>query len=120
MEKFVITESDKAEQVDFDWGRLYWYASGPQGNSDHMTVGKCVLSPGQENPKHYHPNCEEVLHVISGKIEHFVDGDGWTAMGPSDTITIARDVWHQARNVGDVEAHLLICFSSKDRQTVGE
>jgi hypothetical protein len=29
-------------------------------------------------------------------------------------------VWHQARNVGDTEALLLIVFNSADRETVGE
>lgn len=120
METFAFSESDAAEVLPFDWGRLYWYASGPQGTSNTMTVGKCVLKPGEANPKHYHPNCEEVLHVLSGRIDHFVDGKGWFKMGPGDTVAIAPNIWHQARNIGDDEAHLFICFSSADRQTVGE
>ena len=34
------------------------------------------------------------------------------------TITIAQNVAHQARNIGDAEAQLLSCYSSPDRQTV--
>jgi len=120
MDQFALTKDGQAEQVDFDWGRLYWYASGPADSSDHLTVGRCVLKPGMANPKHYHPNCEEVLHVISGRIEHFVDGQGWLPMGEGDTISIAAGVRHYARNVGADEAHLMICFSSRDRQTIGE
>jgi quercetin dioxygenase-like cupin family protein len=120
MKKFALSKSSEAEKLDFDWGTLYWYASGAQGNSDYQTVGRCVLTKGMQNPKHYHPDCEEVLYVLSGKIEHFVDGQGWLAMSDGDTITVARNVWHQARNVGDSEAHLLICFSSAQRTTVGE
>jgi quercetin dioxygenase-like cupin family protein len=90
------------------------------GNSDHVTVGRCVLAAGKQNPRHYHPNCEEVLHVLSGSIEHYVDGEGWFAMNEGDTISIAQGVWHHARNIGDDEAHLLICFSSEDRKTIGE
>ncbi|MEX0776715.1 MAG: cupin domain-containing protein [Phycisphaeraceae bacterium] len=120
MDRFALCDADSAQVMTFDWGRLYWYASGPQGNSSALTVGKCVLDPGQANPKHYHPNCEEVLHVLSGRIEHFIDGAGWMTMGSGDTLAVAPNVWHHARNTGDVEAHLLICFSSADRQTVGE
>lgn len=120
MEKYVIKPSGEVDLVDFEWGCLHWYAGAPQSNSDHVTVGKCVLFPGQANPKHYHPNCEEVLHVLSGRIEHFVEGEGWLPMKTGDTITVKQDVWHQARNVGDDEAHLLICFSSPERKTIGE
>jgi quercetin dioxygenase-like cupin family protein len=120
MEKFVIKSSGSVEVVDFEWGRLHWVAGAPQGNSEYVTVGKCVLFPGRENPKHCHPNCEEILHVLSGRIEHFVEGEGWFPMETGDTITIEQDVWHHARNVGDDEAHLLICFSSAERKTIGE
>lgn len=120
MERFALAGAAAAHTQPFDWGRLHWYASGPLGNSNAQTVGKCVLNPGAANPKHYHPNCEEVLHVLSGRIEHFIEGEGWLPMSPGDTISVAPNVWHQARNVGDTEAHLMICFSSKDRQTIGE
>ena len=106
--------------MDFPWGSLHWYAGAPSGNSDTMTLGRCVLKPGQANPKHYHPNCEEILHVLSGEIEHFVDGQGWFRMSPGDTVSIAANVWHHARNVGSADAHLLISFSSPNRQTIGE
>jgi mannose-6-phosphate isomerase-like protein (cupin superfamily) len=32
-----------------------------------QTVGLATILPGKQNPVHYHPNCEEVLYVISGK-----------------------------------------------------
>jgi len=83
-----------------------------------MTLGRCVLLPGQENGEHYHPNCEEILHVLSGRIEHYVEHTGWLEMKEGDTITIHAGVRHQARNCGTTGAHLLICFSSAQRETV--
>jgi len=115
-----MKQSADADTADFEWGRLHWYAGAPQANSEFVTVGKCVLFPGKENPRHYHPNCEEVLHVLAGTIDHFVEGDGWLPMNAGDTITISKNVWHHARNVGAEEAHLLICFSSANRKTIGE
>ena len=104
----------------FDWGRLYWYASAAQHNAAGVTVGRCVLNPGCGNPIHLHPNCEEVLHVLSGVIEHYIEGRGWMPMNAGDTITIEANIKHGARNVGADDAHLLICFSSANRQTIGE
>ena len=118
MQKAALTRVQSIEPVEFDWGRLYWYVTGEQDNSDHQTVGKCVIKPGQQNGKHCHPNCEEVLHLLSGRIEHFVEDQGWLPMEPGDTITIAANVWHHARNVGDQPAEMIICFSSADRRMI--
>jgi quercetin dioxygenase-like cupin family protein len=101
------------------WGRLEWMVSGAVGNSDTLTLGKCFIRPGQQNPAHHHPNCDEVLHVLRGTILHRVD-DEYFEMGPGDTVSIPTGRIHNARNTGDVEAELLICFSTPDRQVVGE
>ncbi|TVR54405.1 MAG: cupin domain-containing protein [Puniceicoccaceae bacterium] len=116
----LIRPSDHAQRIPFDWGELTWFASGPLGNADDLTVGRCILRPGRANPRHYHPNCSEVLLVLSGRIRH-TDADGASReMGPEDTVTIPANIWHQAENIGSEDAVLLIAFSSADRQTVGE
>ena len=112
--------ADEAEAAEFDWGKLFWYASGKLGNSAHMTVGRCVISPGGENPGHHHPDCEEVLHVLSGRILHYAQGSEPFEMGPGDTITLPADLSHYAKNVGEEDAVLMIAFSSPDRRVVGE
>ncbi len=117
---YTMIQSDQAFVESFDWGQLHWYAHGQLSGATGLTVGRCILKPQSANPIHYHPNCEEVLHVLSGQIEHYIDGKGWFAMDMGDSITIAANVKHGARNVGKDDAHLLICFSSAERQTVGE
>ena len=104
----------------FEWGNLTWFAGRAQGNSGEMTVGRCVLEPRMGNPRHMHPNCEEILVVIHGIIRHTGPGGSAIEMQPGDTVTIPANVWHQAVNVGDEPAVLFIAFSSADRQTVGE
>lgn len=101
------------------WGRLVWMVSGRLGNSTTMTVGRCYIDPGQQNPRHYHPNCDEVLHVLEGTIEHTFD-DKTVTMSAGDTISIPAGVVHNARNIGGDQAVFLISFSSADRQAIGE
>lgn len=102
-----------------DWGRLVWMVSGALGNSTVLTVGKCFIKPGRANPPHYHPNCDEVLHVVRGHIEHRVDHE-YVEMKAGDTISIPTGVMHNARNIGAGEAEFLITFSTANRQVVGE
>ena len=114
----VARPEDNATE-DQEWGRLVWMVSGALGNSKTMTVGKCFIRPGCANPPHYHPNCDEILHVLRGRIEHRVD-DEHVEMAAGDTISIPSGRIHNARNIGTGEAELMISFSSADRQVVGE
>ncbi len=83
-----------------------------------MTVGKCVLKPGQENPLHRHPNCSEMLVVLQGTIEHVIEEGREVRMGPGDCINLPVNLPHRARNVGSDDALLMISFSSAYRETV--
>ena len=115
-----VLRAHEAEVAEFDWGRLFWYASAKLGNSRQMTVGKCVIRPGGENPGHHHPNCEEVLHVLSGNILHYVRGEKPVEMGQGDTIALPAGVSHYAKNIGWEDAVLMIAYSSAERKVVGE
>ena len=115
-----LLSSEKAEKLDFDWGGLTWYASGSLGNTSELTVGSCRLNPGCSNPRHYHPNCSEILVVLQGNIRHTMADGTESEMKPGDTVTVPPNVWHRATNVGQSEALLFIVFSSADRQVVGE
>ena len=114
-----VTRPDDYAVDEQDWGRLIWMVSGALGNSTVLTVGRCFIKPGQSNPPHYHPNSDEVLHVVRGHIEHRV-GDAWVEMQAGDTISIPLGTMHQARNIGPDECEFVITFNTADRQVIGE
>ena len=120
MSKARILRSDQCETVETEWGRLTWHASAKLGNSEEMTVGQCLIKPGCENPLHSHPNCSEVLAVLQGRISHTIEGGESIELDQGDVITLPPDLPHQARNIGEGDAVLLIAFSSADRHTKGE
>lgn len=107
------------ETLDFPWGRIIWLASRTLGNSDTMTFGRVTIRAGHENPRHRHPNCDEILHLISGRLEHSMADDKFI-MEAGDTISIPTDIMHNAKALGEEDAEMVICFSSADRKTVGE
>ena len=114
-----LTRSGSVRVEQQPWGRLEWMVSGAMENSDTLTLGKCFIRPGEQNPPHFHPNCDEVLHVIRGTITHRVD-DEYLDMGPGDTISIPAGRIHNASNKGPDEAEFVICFSTAEREVVGE
>src|SRR5260370_27533529 len=58
-----VLPQSKAHHQEFSWGNLTWFANRALGNSNEMTVGRCILKPGHTNGRHYHPNCSETLVV---------------------------------------------------------
>ena len=86
------------------------------GNSTSMTFGRATILAGRQNPRHRHPNCDEILHLLSGRLEHSL-GEQKYLMEPGDTISIPEGAWHQARVIGEENAEVVICFSSPDRIT---
>ena len=115
-----ILKKQDAKVQNMDWGSLTWYASRELGNSEVLTTGRCVIKPGCCNPRHSHPNCEEVLTVLHGRIAHAIEGGKEVEMEEGDTISVPSNLAHNARNIGDTDAVLSIAFSSADRQTRSE
>lgn len=111
-----ICTATSAEILDQEWGRIVWSASQSLGNSTTMTFGRVSLKPGHGTPRHRHPNCDEILHVLSGSVEHSLGDDHFT-LHAGDTISIPTGVWHHAQVISEGGAELVICFSSADRQT---
>lgn len=102
------------------WGTLQWLITGKAKTSDTMTVGRVTIAAGHKNPNHYHPNCSEILYLISGQLEHTLPDGSYVAMHPGDSIVIPTGIWHHARNIGEEEAVVLVMFDSSNRETIGE
>lgn len=115
----VVSTPADYELIELPWGEIEWYVSGPLQNSTTMTVGQATVFPGKANPVHFHPNCDEVLHVLSGRILHTMD-DVTVEMSAGDTVSIPKGVRHNATNIGDEDAKLAISFSTAWREVVGE
>jgi len=102
--------------IDQPWGKLTWLASREMENSTTMTMGHVIIPAGQTNPRHRHPNCDEILHLLKGRLEHSL-GDQKFLLNSGDTISIPAGQWHNARALDGVDAEMVICFSSSDRET---
>ncbi len=112
----IVARVGEHDEVPTSWGRLVWHVSASQGNSTELTTGLCFIDPGQMNDRHLHPDCEEVLTVIRGRIVHSWN-DVEVEMQEGDVIVIPPNVIHNARNIGSTTAELAITFSSAYRST---
>jgi mannose-6-phosphate isomerase-like protein (cupin superfamily) len=101
----------------FEWGTLKWLCNDRLSPGAEQTVGICNIHPGKRNPLHYHPNCEEVLFMISGKGMHGYDG-ARIPLAAGSTMRVPAGVKHNLENTGSEAIVCLISFSSGRRETV--
>ncbi len=101
--RFAIAAEVEPEVLD--WGELRWLSHPPSTAAGHLTVIDVRLSPGKGHDFHKHPDQEEVILVIAGQVEQWVDRDK-RMLGPGDSAFIPADVVHASFNVGAGEAKI--------------
>ena len=101
---FMMSSETPVETLD--WGKLRWMSHPPSTGAGQLTVIEVNISPGEGHDFHKHPDQEEVIYCISGKVEQWLDREK-RIFGPGDSVFIGVDVVHASFNVGEEDAQLL-------------
>jgi quercetin dioxygenase-like cupin family protein len=102
--KFVIAKETKPEVLD--WGKLGWMSNPPATGAKRLTVIDVTLNPGKGHDFHKHPDQEEVIYVVAGKVEQWVDREKRILVA-GDCAFIPADLVHASFNVGDADAKVV-------------
>lgn len=113
----MLTVRDQLPVDTFPWGTLRWLANDKLSPGSTQTLGLCRIDIGQRNPVHYHPNCEELLYMLSGVGLHSFDSES-IELRAGMTVRVPMNVRHNLENIGNEPIECLIAFSSGDRQTI--
>jgi quercetin dioxygenase-like cupin family protein len=118
-----IRRSDPVVAVDHHvenrtpWGYMQWMCNGTLFADAQQTFGYVEINPGQKNPRHLHPNSDEVLYLLEGELEHSL-GDALHHLEAGMAIHIPQGVPHDAMNRGASVARMLVAYPTADRQVV--
>lgn len=112
----IVRSTGAVAPVELSWGQLVWLIGEEATPGAEQTFGVVTIQPGQRNPLHLHPNCEELLYVIEGEADHKL-GDEMFRIAAGDVIRIPRGVPHWAQATGDTPLVAVISFSAADRRT---
>ena len=102
--KFVIAKETKLEVLD--WGKLGWMSNPPNTGAKQLTVIDVNLTPGKGHDFHKHPDQEEVIYVVAGEVEQWVDRQS-KKLTAGDSAFIPADVVHASFNVGKTDAKIV-------------
>src|SRR5690625_604495 len=115
-EKMVVRNSNEEKAMKLSWGELTWLVKADLMPGAEQALGLVKIYPGKRNPLHAHPNCEELLYVLSGNCDHKL-GDEMYQLTPGSVIKIPRGVKHWAKCTSNEPLVAIISFSSSERQT---
>ena len=100
--KFVVAGDVEPEVLD--WGQLRWLSNPPSTGAKDLTVINVTLAPGKGHDFHKHPDQEEVIYVVAGRVEQWVDREK-RILGPGDSAFLPAGTVHASFNAGSSEAN---------------
>ena len=101
-----FTPSREAQREAVPWGSLAWFSSPAASGARNVVVVEVELNPGTGHDFHKHPNQEEVIYVIDGEVEQWVDRERRTLVA-GDSAFIGPGLVHASFNVGNSNAKLI-------------
>jgi quercetin dioxygenase-like cupin family protein len=103
--KFISSAEVEREQLD--WGELGWISRPSMTGGTKVVVIEVTLKPGKGHNFHKHPTQEEVITVIEGEIEQWLEAEK-QILGQGDSIFIDANVVHASFNVSSRPAKLMV------------
>ena len=112
--KFVIAL--EAERDELDWGTMTWISRPQTTGAKDLVAIEVNLMPGEGHDFHKHPDQEEVIYVIEGSIEQWLE-DGRQELNAGDSVFIPADVVHASFNVSSAPAKLFVTLGPGAAET---
>jgi quercetin dioxygenase-like cupin family protein len=105
---FRIASEIKPDQAS--WGASRWVSNPASTDAKQLTVLDATVAPRQAHSFHKHPDQEEVMYVVAGKVEQWI-GREKRILGAGDSAFIPAGIVHATFNIGEGDARLLVIFS---------
>jgi len=108
MSKFV--KSGDVPTENFEWGSAGMRCAPPGTGCQSFVVMDVRLDPGFFHAFHKHPDQDEMITIVAGKVTQYLEGES-TVLGPGDSVYIDKDVVHGSYNDFDEPAQLAVVLA---------
>lgn len=89
-----------------DWGTRGWFRDADDDGAEALVVVEVDLLPGFGHNFHHHPRQEEVVYVVAGEIEQWIESEKRT-LRSGDSALIGPGTVHASFNESERPAKLL-------------
>ncbi len=95
--RFVSQSEAEVEQLP---GKThYWLCKPGMVKDTNLMLVRAHLPPGEAHPFHFHPKMEEILYILSGTAEQWVEKEK-KIMRAGDSLYLPAGIIHGTYNVG--------------------
>jgi len=92
-------QSDNAQVEQLPWGPHEWLCRPGLTQAEKLLLVRVTMPHRQAHKFHRHPAMEEIIYVVEGKAEQWVDHEK-RLLGPGDMAHIPVDMVHGTYNAG--------------------
>lgn len=98
--------SSSVARDTLDWGVLGWVSRPSSTGARDLCILEVTLIPGQGHNFHKHPDQEEVIFVLEGEVEQWLESEK-RILRPGDSAFIGKGVVHASFNMTGAPIKLL-------------
>ena len=102
--------ADEVEVEELPWGAHAWISRVGLTEAEKLMLVRVTMPPGRGHAFHRHPAMEEIIYVVDGQAEQWVDRDK-RILGVGDAAHIPVDMVHGTYNAGDADLVFLAILS---------
>lgn len=109
MKNAFITEAEAIKE-DFKGRTNYWLCRPEVCAAEGLQICRAVLPAGECHNFHTHPELEEVIYVLEGEVEQWVEKEK-RILKPGEVAHIPKGIVHATFNVSQSDATILAVLS---------
>ena len=106
--RFITTA--EALKEDYKGRTNYWLARPEIADARDLQLCRAVIPPGEGHPFHTHPELEEIIYVLEGEVEQWVEREV-RVLHLGEVAHIPRAMVHATYNAGKQDAVILAILS---------
>lgn len=110
MSKHVFLSEVEALKEDFKGRTNFWLCRPEIADATDLQLCRAVIPAGEGHGFHRHPELEEIIYVLSGQVEQWVEQE-MRLLGPGEIAHIPRGVVHATFNSSAEDAVILAILS---------
>ena len=102
--------STDVQLEEFPWGPHEWLSRDGLTDPDQLMLVRVTMPPGKAHKFHRHPSMEEIIYIIEGSAEQWVDRE-YRILGPGEAAHIPANMVHGIYNAGQTDLVFLAILS---------
>lgn len=106
--RFFTKQTTQVETLER--GIHHWFSRPDITKSENLIVTRVDVEPCGGHPFHLHPTMDEVIYILSGKAEQWIEKEV-QVLGAGEAVYIPKNVVHATFNEGDETLSFLAILS---------